>query len=85
MSGAFDWLDNLTTQVGNVAGKAVDIVGQVGAANAALKSAQLQNDQTAARPAASLQATVSGSGNMMLWVGVGAAVLVGAYLLLRKR
>jgi|GEM_PF-3460543 len=85
MSGAFDWLDNLTTQVGNVAGKAVDAVGAVGAANAAANAAKLQNDQTAVKPAASLQATVSGNGSVLLWVGIGALVLVGGYLLLRKR
>jgi hypothetical protein len=71
MAGVLDWLDNLTTQVGNVAGRAVDVVGQT------------QNDQTAARPVASAQVAFTG-GSMWLYVAAGAAVLIGAVILLRK-
>jgi hypothetical protein len=83
MSGVFGWLDTLTTQVGNVAGKAVDVVGSV-AATTAQQAADTQNDQTKARPVATAQVAFSG-GQVWLYVGVGAAVLIAAAVLLRRR
>jgi hypothetical protein len=85
MAGAFEWLDNLTTQVGAVAGKAVDYAGQVAVTNAAVQAARTQNDQTAVKPASVLQA--SGTGGISPWVWVaGAGVLaLGVVLLLRRR
>jgi len=83
MSGVFDWLDTLTTQAGNIAGKAVDVVGSVAASTAAERAADTQNDQTAARPVATAQVAFSG-GTVWLYVGVGAAILLAAALLLRR-
>lgn len=83
MSGVFDWLDNLTTQVGTVAGRAVDVVGSVAQTSAAAQAANTQNDQTTARPVATAQVSWSG-GATWLYVGLGLAVVVGAVVLLRR-
>lgn len=84
MAGVFDWLDNLTTQVGTVAGRAVEVAGAVAQTTAATQAANTQNDQTAARPVASAQVSWSG-GTAWIYVGVGLAVIVAAVVLLRKR
>lgn len=84
MGGAFEWLDNLTTQVGNVAGKAVEVVGRVAETTAAERAAETQNDQNAVRPVATAQVAFSG-GQVWLYVGIGAAVLLTAVLVLRRR
>lgn len=83
MAGVFDWLDTLTTQAGNVAGRAVEVVGNVAAANAAAQAADTQNDQTEARPVASAQVAFSG-GSGWMFVGLGVAVLLGVVLLVRR-
>jgi len=81
-NGALGWLDTLTNNIGAVAGKAVDVVGQVAQASAAAKA---QTDQANAKPVASAQVALSGSGSTLLWVGVGLVVIIGAVVLLRRR
>jgi len=81
MSGAFDWLDNLTTQVGNIAGKAVDAVGNVAQA---AETAKAQTDQAAVRPAASAQVSLSGS-STVLWVVGALAVGLVIFLVVKRR
>lgn len=85
MSGSLGWLDNLTTQIGTIAGKAVDVVGSV-AQTQATQVAKAQTDPraTSATPVASAQVAFSGSGQTLLWAGLGVAVLVGVVLLIRK-
>jgi hypothetical protein len=83
MSGAFEWLDTLTQTVGTVAGKAVDVVGKVAESTAA-KAADTQNDQTAARAVATAQATAPVAPNPGMYIGIGAIVLLGAVILLKR-
>lgn len=84
MSGALDWLDSLAAGVTNVAGKAVDVVGAVATAKAtqAAQTAQTQTEAQTVQPIASAQVSVGG--NTLLWVGIGAAVLIGAIVLMRR-
>lgn len=83
MAGIFEWLDTLTTQVGTVAGKAVDVVGSVAAQRASATAAAVP-DQSSASPAATLSGGLSFGGNGLLIAGVAAVVIVAAVIALRK-
>jgi len=83
MAGAFDFLDNLATQVGNVAGRAVDVAGNVAQATAAQQAARAQNDQTAVRTTAVAQSAPANTTYM--WLAVGAIVLVAVVVLIKVR
>lgn len=83
MSGVFDFLDNLTTQAGAVAGRAVDVVGQLATANGN-NAAKVPDQQEAAR-AATLSGNVSLGGNTLLWVGIGVVAVGVLYMALRRR
>lgn len=48
------------------------------------QAAKTQVDQASAKPVATAQVAVSGSGSTWLYIGIGAAVLIGAVLLLRR-
>jgi hypothetical protein len=85
MSGVFDWLDNVTTQVGTIAGKAVDVAGKIATDTAAIKAANTQNDQTPVKATAVLQGTAAGGLPTWVWIVGGLVVVGGAVLLLRKR
>lgn len=83
MAGIFEWLDTLTTQVGNVAGKAVDVVGDVVKQRAG-DTAAAQYDEQRAQTAATLSGGLSFGGNGLLIAGVAAVVIVAAVIALRK-
>lgn len=86
MTGVLDWLDNVTTQVGSIAGKAVDVVGNVSVAQAD-RTAKAQTDPRAvsAVPVASLQAGPMNLNGVLPWVALGVAVLVVGVLILRSK
>lgn len=84
MSGLFDFLDELGTQAGNVAGRAVDAASQVAIARVNADSAARVADQSAAAPAATLSAGLNLGGNTLLWV-IGGALLIGAVILIARR
>jgi len=87
MAGAFDWLDTLAQQTGDVLGRAVDAAGQVATAkiDAAAKAAVVP-DQSAVGATSPLQTARPGvviSPDMML-LALGAVAIVGVVLLMRK-
>lgn len=84
MSGLFDFLDELGTQAGQVAGRAVDAASQVAIARVNAESAARVADQTNAAPAATLSAGLNLGSNTLLWVIAG-VVLVGGVILLARR
>jgi len=85
MSGAFDWLDNLSSQAGQVLGKAVDAAGAVATAKIeAEKQRALKPDQTPVPATSPLQTASPGFGVNPLWVFAGVAAVVGIVLLVRK-
>lgn len=84
MSGAFDFLDSLATGVTNVAGRAVDAVGNVAIARANADSAARVPDQSTAAPAATLSAGLNVGGSTLLWVAVIGLVGVGLFVALRR-
>ena len=85
MAGVLEWLDTVTTKTADVAGKAIDVYGKYIEANAAEKAADIQADQRQVQNTSTLQASVSGSNNMMMWVAIGAVVVIGGVLLMRRR
>lgn len=78
MAGVMDFLDTLTTQVGQVAGQAVKSAGDVASATIAARA----QDQTRTENTSALQS--GGNTNVLPWVIGGTVLLIGAYLLLRK-
>lgn len=85
MAGAFDWLDTLTTQVGNVAGKAIDAAGDV--ATAKIESEQrraVAGDMSPVPATSPLQTARPGIVVSPAWVVVGLAAAVGLFLVMRK-
>lgn len=85
MSGAFDWLDTLTSNIGNVAGKAVDVAGQI--ATEKYKAEQLaavRADQSAVPYTSPIQtAGVGLTVSPVLLLG-GMVAVVALVLLMRK-
>lgn len=83
--GAFDWLDTLTSQIGDVAGRAIDAAGTVATAkiDAAAKSA-VTPDTTPVGGTSPIQTARPGiviAPDMLL---LGAIVAVGVILYLRR-
>lgn len=81
MAGAFDWLDTLASQVGVVAGKAVDVAGNVAVAKA---TAGATADATPVGGTSPIQNALSGA-NPYLIGGLVLAVVVGAFVLSRRK
>jgi len=85
MSGAFDWLDTLASNIGDVAGQAVSVAGQV--ATEKYKAEQLaavRADQSAVPTTSPLQTAGMGlTVSPVLLLG-GAVAVVALVLLLRK-
>lgn len=73
-SNVWGFLDGLTNAAATV----------ISSKNQAETAAKTQNDQTAVKPVATAQVSLSGSANWM-WIGIGAAVLIGGIWLLRRR
>lgn len=82
--GVFGWLDTLTEQVGNVAGKAVDVVGTVARAQPD-QVARTQTDPRLVLPVSGAQAAAPNLSAVLPWVALGVAVLVVGVLILRSR
>lgn len=78
MAGALDFLDTLTTTIGQVAGQAIKSAGDVATATIAAKA----QDLTPTERTSALQMPAPAS--VLPWVIGGAALLVGGYFLLRK-
>jgi hypothetical protein len=78
---ALSWLDNLTTQVGNVAGRAVDVVGTI--ATQSRQADAAQTEQRAALPVSTVQAPQGNDNKLYLAVGIG-LLLLTAVVMLRK-
>ena len=74
---AWDFLDKAADVYSNVTTAKIN-------ANAASQAAQAQIDEQAAATVASKQAASRKSSQTVIWLAVGAAVIVGAVLLLRK-
>lgn len=88
MAGAFDWLDTLTQQTGDVLGRAVEAAGAV--ATAKIEAEQRRatiGDTTPAAATSPIQTARPGfvvEPQMALMLGIGVAVVIGAFVLLRK-
>ena len=85
MAGAFDFLDTLTSQLGDVAGRAVDAAGAVATAkiDAEQRRATIP-DQTPVGATSPLQTARPGFAVNPLWVVAGVVGIVGLVILLRK-
>lgn len=85
MAGAFDFLDTLTSNLGDVAGRAVDAVGAVASAKIAAEQARAtQPDITPVAATSPLQTATATLGFNPLWL-IGGVVTVGALVLLMRR
>jgi hypothetical protein len=81
MSGAFDWLDTLTQQVGAVAGKAVDAYSDIQQNKSTLAAKQLDLQTVAYTSPLQL----GGTGGSMLPLLIGGVLVVGVLIFaLRK-
>lgn len=80
--GALGWLDGLGNAAVSLSGAAITTAANVAAARETLKGPKT-SDQTPVNGIASIQTAVTGI--PWVWVGVGAAVLVGGFLLLRRK
>lgn len=85
MAGAFDWLDTLSSQIGDVAGRAVDAAGAVASAKIdAEQRRAVIGDQSPVPATSPIQTARPGIVVNPVWVGVGLAAAVGLWLLMRK-
>lgn len=85
MAGAFDWLDTLSSSIGEIGGKAVDAAGNVASAKIAAEAAKATRADTTPVPATSpLQTATTTFPVNPVWIGVGLVAVVGLVLLLRK-
>jgi len=78
---ALSFLDNVVNTAGNLAGKAIDYAGQAKVAKAT--AGARDDDQTPVSTTSAIQNAAVG-GVPVVWIGVGLAALVGAYLIFRK-
>lgn len=82
MSGAFEWLDTLTSQIGDVAGKAVTAAGAVASAKIAAEQTRATAADTTPPPSTSPTQTaklVYQDHKMMIFAGAAVLSLVGLY------
>lgn len=86
MAGAFDWLDTLTSQIGDVAGRAVDAAGAVATAKIEAEQRRATIADTSPVPSTSpIQTARPGMVLNPVWIGVGLVAAVGLVLFLRGR
>jgi hypothetical protein len=87
MAGVFEWLDTLSTQAGQVLGKAVDAAGAVATAKIEREAERSVIGDTSPVPATSpIQTAQPGIVIDPQWVviGAGVALAVGLLFVLRK-
>lgn len=85
MAGAFDWLDTLSSQIGDVAGRAVDAAGAVATAKIEAEQRRATIGDTSPVPATSpIQTAMPGIVINPVWLGVGVVAAVGLFLVMRR-
>lgn len=84
MAGAFDWLDTLTLQAGQVLGKAVDAAGTVATAKIdAAARAAVAGDQSPVPATSPIQTATPGIVINPTMLALGVAAVVGLVLVVR--
>lgn len=85
MAGAFDWLDTLSSSIGDIGGRAVDAVGAAATAKINAEAARAVRADTTPVPATSpLQTATTTFPVNPVWIGVGVVAVVGLVFILRK-
>ncbi len=85
MAGAWDWLDTATSQLGEVAGNAVNAAGAYATAKVNAEAARAVRADTTPVPATSpLQTAMPTVVVPYVVAGVGVVALIGLVFLLRK-
>lgn len=85
MAGAFDWLDTLSSSLGDIGGAAVNAAGSVATAKINAEATRATRADTTPVPATSaLQTARTTFPVNPVWVGVGLVAVVGLVILLRR-